>query len=108
MIVQPASLEDILVVGWLQEGPQYRQFQPNQVFSSNAVDRLRGRRFRRAFFTQSATALPRSGRFFEYLHQVASRYGGEVRPIEDYDQCMLADEVDRYLREQLDLLDGGV
>lgn len=90
----PAHKLDILVVDVIRNGTAHPQFDiQRQVYSTNGVDRLRGRKLRRVWIGETAHLGRRYGEFMATVTRAARMFGGEILPIEDYGVWMARDAV---------------
>ncbi|GGN40267.1 hypothetical protein FHR83_007073 [Actinoplanes campanulatus] len=103
--VEPAHPDDILVVAWIREATDFPQFRDNQVYSTNAAERLLGRRFRHVYVTPNAftTDTKHSERFWAELERVVRQRGGRFYHIEQYDTITYAEH--ELARQEAEILD---
>jgi hypothetical protein len=81
----PAHKLDILVVDVIRNGTAHQQFDiQRQVYSTNGVDRLRGRKLRRVWIGETAHLGRRHDEFMATVTRAARMFGGEILPIADY------------------------
>ncbi|MCX2949902.1 hypothetical protein [Lentzea sp. NEAU-D7] len=71
---------DLLIVGFPEERRHYPQFRHQQVMAASTplLFRLRGRKFRRAFYTSNAQSLRGFDRVEDLLHELVAHGLGEM------------------------------
>lgn len=81
MIVHP---DDVLIVGFLGERRDHRDWPALQVVSCSMPARLEGRRIRNAWYTPGAVARTRDWeRIYSMLGHMTAFSGGTIRPINE-------------------------
>ncbi|MCG8926613.1 hypothetical protein [Lentzea sp. CC55] len=96
---------DLLIVAFPEERRHYPQFRHQQVMAASTplLFRLRGMRFRRAYFTSNAQNLRGFDRVEDMLHELVARGLGEMvvhvdayGRLADADKALEAEAEDRY------------
>ncbi|MEU4155732.1 hypothetical protein [Actinoplanes sp. NPDC026670] len=93
----PAHPDDILVVAVLRDAAEYPWFEPRQVISTNAIERLRGRKIRRAWLAPTSHEGARFVPFMVELTRVIRMFGGEIHHLDTYGNWL---EHDKAVAEQ--------
>jgi hypothetical protein len=99
-VIDAAHPEDILVVRWLREADQYPQFRGRQVVSSNSTQILHGRKIRRAYLAPGCGDTRHGEEFFAILRHHARTRGTELRPVAEFRNDYLLDELDAHFAEE--------